>query len=73
MIRDTTRAKLGPPYREDRSLLQSRTMTFCLTPDLHKRLLRYSYNLHQPMGKTIRLMIEEGLHGRDENTVEQGE
>jgi hypothetical protein len=48
-------------------------MTICLTPDIHRRLLKYSYTLRQPPAKMVRLMIEEGLHGRDEDTVDQVE
>jgi hypothetical protein len=65
--------KRGRPVTHDRSTIKSATMTICLTPDIHRRLLQYSYTLRQPPAKMVRMIVEEGLSGRDEDTVDQGE
>lgn len=62
--------KRGRPVTHDRSTLKSSTMTICLTPDIYRRLLRYSYGHRLPPAKMVRLMVEKGLSGGDEDTVD---
>jgi hypothetical protein len=70
-ISTPTFIKRGRPVTHDRSTIKSTTMTICLTPDIHRRLLRYSYTLRQPPAKMVRMMVEESLHGKEDNTIDE--
>jgi len=53
--------KRGRPEIVDRTKLKTRTMTICLTPDLHKKLAKLATKHNQKPAAMARILIESGV------------
>jgi len=49
------------PEIVDRTKLKTRTMTICLTPDLHKKLAKLATKHNQKPAAMARILIESGV------------
>ena len=53
--------KRGRPTLADRTILKSKTMTICLTPELHKELKRIATCNNQKPAAMARILIQSGV------------
>lgn len=58
--------KRGRPVLPDRTILKARTMTVCLTTELHKQLQSYAAANKQKVAAMARILIESGMQGMGE-------
>jgi len=61
--------KRGRPAISDRSQVKTSTMTICLSPLTHERLVRYSSKYKDAPAKVVRSLIEERLQEDEDNDM----
>jgi len=59
--RPLSNIKRGRPVIPDRTVLKNRTMTICLTPELHSELKRVAVENNQKPAAMARILIQSGV------------